>query len=37
MISNEDYQFISKFDNSTLEQRVVLLGDEKGKMQVYQR
>ncbi|XP_060563453.1 V-type proton ATPase subunit H-like [Ruditapes philippinarum] len=33
MISNEDYQFISKFDNSTLEQRVVLLGDEKGKMQ----
>lgn len=33
MISNEDFQFISKFDNASAEQRMVLLREQQGKMQ----
>lgn len=34
MISNEDFQFISKFDNANAEQRQMMLTETAGKMQV---
>ena len=34
MISNEDFQFISKFDNANADQRQAILTDSTMKMQV---
>lgn len=34
MISNEDFQFISKFNNANPEERMGLLREQQGKMQV---
>ncbi|KAL4218423.1 V-type proton ATPase subunit H [Mactra antiquata] len=33
MITNEDFQFISKFDYANMEQRQMMLGSQEGKMQ----
>ena len=34
MISNEDFNFVSKFDNASTDQRQQLLQEMTGKMQV---
>ena len=36
MISNEDFQFISKFDNATADMRQAMLQEQQNKHQVNQ-